>query len=59
MKKKKDQIAASALKEFAEKGFEQASTNTICKEAGVSKGLLFHYFGSKKKFVSVYTGLLH
>ncbi|MCG8400498.1 MAG: TetR/AcrR family transcriptional regulator [Firmicutes bacterium] len=44
---KKEQIFQVALKEFAEKGYEQASTNTICKEAGVAKGLLFHYYGSK------------
>lgn len=36
------------LDEFAEKGYENASTNTIVKKAGISKGLLFHYFGNKK-----------
>ncbi|EFR99585.1 TetR family transcriptional regulator, partial [Listeria seeligeri FSL N1-067] len=35
--------------EFAEKGYQAASTNQICAKAGVSKGLIFHYFGSKEK----------
>lgn len=38
----------AAIKEFAEKGYSAASTNVIAKEAGVAKGLVFHYFGSKK-----------
>jgi TetR/AcrR family transcriptional regulator len=46
---KKEKIIAASLQEFAAKGYEQASTNTITHDAGISKGLLFHYFGSKKK----------
>jgi len=38
----------AALEEFAEKGYDLASTNSIIEKAGISKGLLFHYFGSKK-----------
>lgn len=45
---KKQQIFTAAEKEFALYGYEKASTNNIIKAAGVSKGLLFHYFGSKK-----------
>lgn len=45
---RREQIIVVALQEFAEKGYEQTSTNIICKKAGVSKGLLFHYFDSKK-----------
>ena len=37
----------SALKEFS-KGYTAANTDDIVKEAGISKGLLFHYFGSKR-----------
>ena len=36
------------MKEFTEKGFENASTNEIVKAADISKGLLFHYFKNKK-----------
>ncbi len=37
----------AALKIFAENGYKRASTDDIVKEAGISKGLLFHYFESK------------
>ncbi|GIN72966.1 TetR family transcriptional regulator [Bacillus sp. J14TS2] len=46
--KRKDAILNAALKEFATKGFDNASTNMIAKEAGISKGLMFHYVNSKK-----------
>jgi TetR/AcrR family transcriptional regulator len=45
---KQDRIINAAIKEFAQKGFDNASTNEIVKEAGISKGLLFHYFQNKK-----------
>lgn len=38
--------AARAL--FSEQGFEGTSTAQIAREAGVSEGILFHHFGSKK-----------
>jgi TetR/AcrR family transcriptional regulator len=46
---KQDRIINAAIKEFAQKGYDHASTNEIVKEAGISKGLLFHYFGNKKQ----------
>jgi len=46
---KRERIITAAIKEFANKGYEKASTNAITTEAGIAKGLLFHYFGSKKK----------
>lgn len=45
---KRDRIINSALEEFSTNRFDQASTNNIVKNAGISKGLLFHYFKSKK-----------
>ena len=45
---KKKRITEAALKEFAEYGFENASTNQIVKESGISKGSLFKYFESKE-----------
>lgn len=45
---RRNRILEAALVEFAEKGYRKASTNTIVREAKVSKGLLFHYFISKK-----------
>lgn len=46
-KDKQDKMINAALKVFALKGYRHASTDDIVKEAGISKGLLFHYFGSK------------
>ena len=37
----------AALKVFSQYGYYHASTDEIVKTAGISKGLLFHYFGSK------------
>lgn len=44
---KQDRMINAALKVFAKSGYRHASTDDIVKEAGISKGLLFHYFGSK------------
>lgn len=46
---KRSAIVNAALKEFARKGFVDASTNEIVRDAGISKGLLFHYFATKKE----------
>jgi len=46
--KRRDALLNAALKEFAAKGFDEASTNVIAKESGISKGLMFHYVNSKK-----------
>ncbi|WP_113927771.1 TetR/AcrR family transcriptional regulator [Bacillus sp. P14.5] len=45
---KQDRILNAALREFAQKGFKNASTNEMVKDANISKGLLFHYFNNKK-----------
>lgn len=45
---KKQKILDASLKEFAEHGYDKASTNRIVKEAGIGKGMLFYYFKSKK-----------
>ena len=46
---KRDRIINAAIEEFASFPYEKASTNNIVKNAGISKGLLFHYFSSKKQ----------
>jgi TetR/AcrR family transcriptional regulator len=46
---KRDRIINSAIDEFAKYPYAMASTNNIVKNAGISKGLLFHYFGNKKE----------
>ncbi len=46
-KDKQDRMINAALKVFSIGGYKHASTDDIVGEAGISKGLLFHYFGSK------------
>lgn len=46
-KEKQDRMINAALKSFALQGYLHASTDVIVKEAGISKGLLFHYFENK------------
>ncbi len=46
-KEKQDRMINASLKVFAKNGYDHASTDDIVKEAGISKGLLFHYFISK------------
>lgn len=49
-KAKQDAIITAGVEEFSQKSFADAKTDVIVKNCGISKGLLFHYFGSKKKF---------
>lgn len=57
---KRQKILQASLTEFAEHGYLNASTNRIVQTAGISKGLLFHYFGSKKKlFLYVLDHTIH
>ena len=46
-KEKQDRMINSALKVFSQYGYKHASTDEVVKGAGISKGLLFHYFESK------------
>ncbi|MBO4981023.1 MAG: TetR/AcrR family transcriptional regulator [Lachnospiraceae bacterium] len=46
-KDKQDRMINAALKVFALNGYRHASTDEMVREAAISKGLLFHYFGSK------------
>ena len=47
-KGRQDAVINASLKAFAINGYKRASTDDIVKSAGISKGLLFHYFESKK-----------
>ncbi len=42
-------IVEAAMRLFAQHGFDRTSTAIIAKEAGVSQGIIFHYFESKRK----------
>lgn len=52
---RRNAILNAALKEFSLQGYDNASTNVIAKEAGISKALMFHYVNSKQElFLMVY-----
>ena len=52
---RRDAILNSALKEFSMQGYDNASTNIIAKNAGISKALMFHYVSNKQElFLVVY-----
>lgn len=53
---KRDKIINSVLEEFSKNDYAKASTNNIVKNANISKGLLYHYFGTKK---NLYETLKH
>ena len=44
---KQERILNAAIKVFALNRYRKASTDVIVTEAGISKGLLFHYFTNK------------
>ena len=46
---KQEQIINSAVKVFSKSSYYHTSTLEIAREAGISKGLLFYYFKSKKE----------
>ena len=52
----KDKILMAAQREFATRGFSGARMDTIAREAGINKAMLFYYFSSKEK---LYQTILH
>lgn len=47
---RREQLLDLGLKLFASRSYEEVAIDDIAREAGVSKGLLYHYFGSKRLF---------
>jgi len=43
----RQRILTAATRLFAEKGFESTSVQEVVEAAGVTKGAMYHYFGSK------------
>ncbi|HHY73504.1 MAG TPA: TetR/AcrR family transcriptional regulator [Bacillus bacterium] len=59
MKDKKDQIIAAALRIFLKKGYLQATTQEIAKEAEVAEMTLFRKFSTKQNlFLSVFLPII-
>jgi TetR/AcrR family transcriptional regulator len=45
---KRARVLAAALGEFSDKGYEQASVNTMVSASGIAKGSIYQYFKDKK-----------
>ena len=55
----KTRILESAIKLFSGHGYNKASVDDICREAGISKGAFYHHFESKQAlFLAVLDGWL-
>jgi AcrR family transcriptional regulator len=55
----RERLLEICAREFAAKGYELASTNTIARRAGIAKGSFFKYFGSKESvYLHLVTGIL-
>ncbi|HET9200241.1 MAG TPA: TetR/AcrR family transcriptional regulator [Dehalococcoidia bacterium] len=50
---RREQILDAARRCFARKGFHQTTTDDICREAEISPGSLYGYFGSKEEIIRV------
>ncbi|WP_433798446.1 TetR/AcrR family transcriptional regulator [Actinomycetospora sp. CA-084318] len=50
---RRSQILAATIAVVAGQGYEQASLARIAEQAGVSKGLVSHYFGSKEDLMAL------
>ena len=48
---RKNEILDVAEQLFAEKGFDNASTNDIINRIGIARGTLYHHFGSKEEIL--------
>jgi len=46
---RRNQILDTANELFAERGYEEVSIDDIAKAAGVTRGLVHHYFGGRKE----------
>jgi len=56
---KQNRIVTAAMKLFGEVGYKKAYISEIAAASGISKALVFHYFGSKKglySYLVYYTG---
>lgn len=62
---RRKQIMDAALRVFSQKGFERTTNKDIAQEAGITAGLIYHYFQSKEDLLKAAieenspTGLIH
>ena len=50
---RRQEILDAAFTCFARQGFHQTTMDDICRQAGVSPGAVYHYFGSKEEIIEV------
>ncbi len=48
---KEQRILTTSASLFGQHGYRETKTDQIAEEAGVSKGLLFHYYGNKGDYI--------
>lgn len=53
---RREEILSAAIRVFADKGFAGAKISEIAAEAGLSHGLVYHYFDSKEAILSAIVG---
>ena len=56
---RREQLLDVALDLFSSQGFDATSTQQIATAAGVTQGLVFHYFGSKEGLLSAVLSTRH
>ena len=49
--KSREKILSASLELFANKGYDSTSIDSIAKKAGISKGLIYNYYESKKSIL--------
>src|SRR5215217_8773785 len=54
-RQRREQILEAANALFAERAYDEVSIEDVARAAGVTRGLVHHYFGGRKE---VYIGLL-
>jgi AcrR family transcriptional regulator len=47
---RREQLLELGVRLFASRSLEDLSIETLAEEAGISRGLLYHYFGNKQEF---------
>lgn len=55
-KNQRDQIVKTALRLFAQRGFDNTPVSLIAKTAGVSQGLMYNFFKSKEALLEEMMG---
>ena len=53
---RKAELLDTAMRLFAEKGYDNVSVRSVAREAGVAPGLAYHYFDSKQRLFDAAIG---